>query len=82
MKQEQFLDVVTQEEAERRFRAAVDFAPLEPERVALESALDRVLAADVVSPLDVPGFARTRTSMRAASRRSAGAWAISSSGRS
>ncbi|MHC4957578.1 MAG: molybdopterin biosynthesis protein [Planctomycetota bacterium] len=58
MKQEQFLDVVTQEEAERRFRAAVDFAPLEPERVALESALDRVLAADVVSPLDVPGFAR------------------------
>jgi putative molybdopterin biosynthesis protein len=59
VKQEQFLDVVTQEEAERRFRAAVDFSPLGPERMPLEGALGRVLAVDVVSPLDVPGFARS-----------------------
>jgi molybdopterin molybdotransferase len=32
--------------------------PLPPENVALEQAASRILAADLVSPLDVPGFDR------------------------
>jgi putative molybdopterin biosynthesis protein len=60
MKQEQFLSVVDRDEADRRFRAAL--APIEPlgeERVPLDRALGRVLAADVASPVDVPGFDRS-----------------------
>ncbi len=58
MQQDQFLDVIDRDEAERRFRAALDLRPLPPEGVALADALGRVLAADVVAPLDVPGFDR------------------------
>jgi len=57
--QEQFLKVLDRDEAERRFRAAVDLTPRGIERVALDAALDRVLAVDVVSPLDVPSFDRS-----------------------
>jgi putative molybdopterin biosynthesis protein len=57
--QEQFLNVLDRDEAERRFRAAVDLAPRGIEQVALEAALGRVLAADVVSPVDVPSFDRS-----------------------
>jgi putative molybdopterin biosynthesis protein len=57
-RQSQFLDVIDRDEAERRFRAALDLSPLEPEEVPLSSALGRVLAADVVAPRDVPGFDR------------------------
>src|SRR5688572_10081502 len=57
--QEQFLHVVDRDEAERRFRAAVDLAPRGIETVALDAALGRVLAADVVSPVDVPSFDRS-----------------------
>jgi putative molybdopterin biosynthesis protein len=57
--QEQFLKVLDRDEAERRFRAAVDLTPRGTEHVALDAALDRVLAADVVSPLDVPSFDRS-----------------------
>ena len=56
--QEQFLDVIDRDEAERRFRSALDLSPLGPEEVPLSSALGRVLAADVVAPRDVPGFDR------------------------
>ncbi len=56
---EQFLEVVDAEEAHRRFRAAVRAEPLGSERVALRDALGRVLAAEVVSPVDVPGFDRS-----------------------
>src|SRR5712671_4073989 len=59
MQQEQFLDVIDRDEAERRFRAALDLRPLPAEEVALADALGRVLAADVVAPLDVPGFDRS-----------------------
>jgi len=59
MQQDQFLDVIDRDEAERRFRAALDLRPLPAEEVALADALGRVLAADVVSPLDVPGFDRS-----------------------
>jgi putative molybdopterin biosynthesis protein len=57
--QEQFLKVLDRDEAERRFRAAVDLTPRGIEHVALDTALDRVLAVDVVSPLDVPSFDRS-----------------------
>lgn len=59
MRQDQFLDVVDRDEAERRFRAVLDLRPLEAEEVTLADALDRVLAADVVSPVDVPCFDRS-----------------------
>ncbi len=58
MQQEQFLNVLDRDEAERRFRAALDLRPLEPEDTALSAARGRVLAEDVVAPLDVPGFDR------------------------
>ena len=57
--QQQFLDVIDRDEAERRFRAALDLSPLEAELVPLDQALGRVLAADVVAPHDVPGFDRS-----------------------
>ena len=57
--QEQFLQVVDRDEAERRFRAAIDASPRGVETVALESALGRVLATDVMSPVDVPSFDRS-----------------------
>jgi putative molybdopterin biosynthesis protein len=59
MKQDQFLHVLDRDEAERRFHAVLDLRPLEPEDVALGAALGRVLAGDVVAPLDVPGFDRS-----------------------
>jgi putative molybdopterin biosynthesis protein len=57
--QQQFLQVLDRDEAERRFRAAVDCTPLGSELVPLDAALGRVLAADVVSPVDVPSFDRS-----------------------
>ncbi|MDB5592881.1 molybdopterin biosynthesis protein [Enterovirga sp.] len=57
-RQEQFLSVVTREEAIARFRAAVPHAPLPPEAVPLADALGRVLSADIASPVDVPPFDR------------------------
>ena len=57
-RQRQFLDVVTAEEASRRFREALDPAPLGIERMPLDRALNRVLAADVAAQVDVPGFDR------------------------
>jgi putative molybdopterin biosynthesis protein len=57
--QAQFLQVLDRDEAERRFQAALDLTPRTTERVPLAEALDRVLAADVVSPVDVPSFDRS-----------------------
>src|SRR5215475_13650253 len=57
--QEQFLYVLDRDEAERRFRAAIDATPRGVESVPLDAALGRVLAADVVSPVDVPSFDRS-----------------------
>ena len=57
--QEQFLHVLDRDEAERRFRAAIDAAPRGIESVPLDAALGRVLAADAVSPVDVPSFDRS-----------------------
>jgi molybdopterin molybdotransferase/putative molybdopterin biosynthesis protein len=57
-RQEQFLEVVSAEEARRRFEGRLDLTPLPRERVTLAHALGRVLAHDVVAPLDVPPFDR------------------------
>ena len=58
-RQEQFLEVVSAEEARARFARHVSFAPLEGEHVALSAALGRVLAHDVAAPIDVPPFDRS-----------------------
>jgi len=59
MSQEQFLTVIDRDEAERRFRAAIELHPLGCREVALEDALGRVLAEDVVAEVDVPSFDRS-----------------------
>lgn len=58
-RQDQFLEVVSKEEAIRRFRAAYEPRPLGIERVPLAAALDRVLAVDVRAPVDGPPFDRS-----------------------
>ncbi|MFQ5845804.1 MAG: molybdopterin-binding protein, partial [Planctomycetota bacterium] len=58
VRQEQFLDVVSRDEAER-FRAAIDLDPLEAEPVPLDRALGRVLGSDIRAGVDVPGFSRS-----------------------
>ena len=59
MSQEQFLEVIDRDEAERRFRGAIDCRPLGPEEVWLDEALGRVLAEDVAAEVDVPSFDRS-----------------------
>jgi putative molybdopterin biosynthesis protein len=57
-RQEQFLEVVSAEEAQKRFENRLDLSTLPGERVALAQSLGRVLAHDVIAPLDVPPFDR------------------------
>lgn len=57
-RQEQFLEVVERDEAERRFCGHLDLRPLERETVPLSQGLGRVLASAVVAEVDVPGFDR------------------------
>jgi molybdopterin molybdotransferase/putative molybdopterin biosynthesis protein len=56
--QQQFLDVIDRDEAERRFHAALTLKALDGEPVALAECLGRVIAQDVVAPVDVPSFDR------------------------
>jgi putative molybdopterin biosynthesis protein len=58
-RQEQFLEVVSEEKARRRFAAAFVPRPVGTETVPLERALGRVLADDVIAGVDVPGFDRS-----------------------
>jgi molybdopterin biosynthesis enzyme len=57
--QEQFLTILSRDDAFARFEAAVDPKPLRKEPLALAQALGRVLAGDVLSPIDVPPFDRS-----------------------
>lgn len=57
--QEQFLDVIDRDEAERRFLAVLPSDPLPAEPIAVAESLGRVLADDVTAPLDVPSFDRS-----------------------
>jgi putative molybdopterin biosynthesis protein len=59
-RQQQFLDVIDRDEAEARFRKHLKLAPLGEEVCLLANALGRVLSRNVVSPVDVPGFDRSR----------------------
>ena len=58
-KQSQFLDVVDRDEAERRLHAAINLQPVDTSSIALGDALGRILAADIVSDVDVPSFDRS-----------------------
>jgi putative molybdopterin biosynthesis protein len=58
-RQEQFLEVVSAEEAQARFARALDLTALPAERVSLADALGRVLAHDVVAAVDAPPFDRS-----------------------
>jgi len=58
-RQEQFLEVVAAEQARRRFEAAIDRLPLDAQSLPLAAALSRVLAADVIAPVDAPPFDRS-----------------------
>src|SRR5262245_53171174 len=57
-RQQQFLEVVSAAEARARFARHLDLTPLPAETIALAAALGRVLAHDVVAPIDVPPFDR------------------------
>ena len=57
--QDQFLQVIDRDEAERRFQAVLDLRPLGEEIVPLNQALGRVLAQDIAAPVDVPFFDRS-----------------------
>ena len=59
MKQQQFLNLVTAEEAEERFWEAVQPQPLGYELVMLEDAHGRILACDIVARHNVPYFDRS-----------------------
>ena len=58
-RQEQFLDVVSAEEAKARFERPLDLSPLPAETVTLAEALSRVLAHDIVAAVDAPPFDRS-----------------------
>lgn len=58
-RQEQFLEVVSAEEARARFERHLDLTPLSPEAVTLADARTRVLAHDVVAAIDAPPFDRS-----------------------
>jgi putative molybdopterin biosynthesis protein len=58
-RQSQFLTVITRDEATARFRKHLWFGPLGRDTVPLALALGRILAVDVRSEVDVPGFDRS-----------------------
>ena len=58
-RQEQFLEVVSADDARARFEKHIDLSPLGPESVPLVAALTRVLAHDVVAQVDAPPFDRS-----------------------
>ena len=57
-RQEQFLEVVSAEDAKSRFEKHLDLAPLAAQAVPLADALGHVLSADVVAAVDAPPFDR------------------------
>jgi putative molybdopterin biosynthesis protein len=58
-RQEQFLEVVSAEEARSRFEKHLDLKPLAAESVRLADSRGRVLAQDVIAPVDAPPFDRS-----------------------
>ena len=58
-RQEQFLEVVSADDATQRFRRHLDLSPRGVDSVSLAGALGRVLAHDIAAPIDVPPFDRS-----------------------
>ena len=58
-RQQQFLNVIGREEATARFHKHLNLKPLGSETVPLAASLNRVLACDIVSRVDVPCFDRS-----------------------
>ena len=58
-RQEQFLEVVSDDEARKRFEHRLDLTPLPAESVTLAHARTRVLANDVIAAVDAPPFDRS-----------------------
>lgn len=58
-RQEQFLSVLSRDEAEARFRSHLVLSPLGEETMPLAQCRGRVLARDVAAAVDVPGFDRS-----------------------
>ena len=83
MDQDQFLSVLSREEALARFAAALFPRPVPSEMRPLADALGGALAQDVVAPIDVPPFDRSNVdgfAVRSADLASAGEAARSASG--
>ena len=59
IRQKQFLDVISRDEAEARFRRHLSFRKISTEFIPLARAVGRVLASNVVSTIDVPAFDRS-----------------------
>ena len=59
VEQDQFLTILSREDALSRFEAAVFPRPVPSEPRALADALGCALAADIVAPIDVPPFDRS-----------------------
>lgn len=57
--QDQFLDVIDRDEAERRFHAALRLSPTGIEELPIGAALGRILATNIVARIDVPSFDRS-----------------------
>jgi putative molybdopterin biosynthesis protein len=57
--QDQFLTVLSREEATRRFQSRLAMAPSGEETVELQASLGRILAQTLRSPIDVPPFDRS-----------------------
>jgi putative molybdopterin biosynthesis protein len=57
--QDQFLEILDRDTAERLWWDVIRPEDLEAERVPLEEALGRILAGDVDAEIDVPGFDRS-----------------------
>ena len=57
-RQEQFLEVLDRDEAERRFHRHLDLHPLGRETIPLAQALGRITASRIVAEVDVPAFDR------------------------
>lgn len=58
-RQEQFLEVVSAEEARERFAHHLDLKSVGAKKSSLQAALGRVLFGDVLAPVDAPPFDRS-----------------------
>lgn len=58
-RQQQFLDVMSRDDAERRFQQHLDLDPQLTQTVPLDAAAGRVLGEDIRSDNDVPAFDRS-----------------------